>query len=300
MKGQIAIVTQSYKNDYKECKLLCESIDRFAPTIPHFIFVNDEDIELFSDLNYGKHKVYKKSIILPKYLIRLPWKIMGHHFHVSLFTLPVREWIIQQICKLGVFEVIGKEFDVTLNIDSETVLMKPFKINELYQDGKWLMYRVLNINEPSHDDYCNAAYKLLNMTGNMEDINQWNYMNTPVAFVRENVEALLDTIGKGYMGGWKRRLCNTYRFSEYYTYAIFTEHQLKFKNHFITDKHVFPQIDISECSDLEDFNKKVYSSLNKDYTFGLWLQKKDRKRLIGKYLDFKNINRIIKNYWSTH
>lgn len=294
MHNKIAIVTQSYKNDYNECKLLCKSIDKFAPTLSHFIFVNDEDIKIFADLNYARHKVYRKSVILPKYLIRLPWKIMGHHFHVSPFTIPVREWIIQQICKLGIFEVLGEEFDVTLNIDSETVLMKPFNFNEIYNNGKWLMYRVPNVNEPSHEDYCNAAHKLLNIN---EDISKWNYMNTPVAFVRENVEALLKTIGNGYIGGWKRRLCNTYRFSEYYTYAIFTEHKLNLKNHFITDKHVFPQIDISECNDVEDFKQKIHSCLNNDFTFGLWLQKKERKRLACKYLDFNIIEKTIINEW---
>ena len=27
---KIAFITQSYKNDFKECKLLCDSIDRFV------------------------------------------------------------------------------------------------------------------------------------------------------------------------------------------------------------------------------------------------------------------------------
>lgn len=300
MENNIAIITQSYKNDFNECKLLCESIDRFAPSIPHFIFVNDEDIELFQELRYGNHQVLKKSTILPKYLIRIPWKIMGHHFHISLFTIPVREWIIQQICKLGVFDVIGKDFDVALNIDSETVLMKPLKLNNIYNDRKWLMYRVPNVNEPSHDEYCNAAQKLLHITKNIEDFNHWNYMNTPVVFVRENVEALLKTIGKGYLGGWKRRLCNTYRFSEYYTYAIFTEHILRFKNHFITDKHIFPQIDISEYTDKNKFNKRVKLSLENEETIGLWLQKKNRKRLAGKYLNFKDIKEAIYQYWKNN
>lgn len=44
MTQKIAIITQSYKNDYNECKLLCESIDRFSPELDHFIFVNDEDL----------------------------------------------------------------------------------------------------------------------------------------------------------------------------------------------------------------------------------------------------------------
>lgn len=65
MTQKIAIITQSYKNDYNECKLLCESIDRFSPELDHFIFVNDEDIKLFQSLKYGKHKVYKKQ---PSYL----------------------------------------------------------------------------------------------------------------------------------------------------------------------------------------------------------------------------------------
>lgn len=31
MENKVAIITQSYKNDFRECKLLCESIDKFAP-----------------------------------------------------------------------------------------------------------------------------------------------------------------------------------------------------------------------------------------------------------------------------
>lgn len=48
---KLAFITQSYKNDYKECALLCESMDRFLPKeIDHFIFVNDEDYDLFLSL----------------------------------------------------------------------------------------------------------------------------------------------------------------------------------------------------------------------------------------------------------
>lgn len=107
---KLAFITQSYKNDYKECALLCESMDRFLPKeIDHFIFVNDEDYDLFLSLHNEHHIVYKKSTILPWWLIRCPFKVLGHHYHISPITIPVREWIIQQICKLGVFEVIGNE-----------------------------------------------------------------------------------------------------------------------------------------------------------------------------------------------
>ncbi len=298
MRNKVAIITQSYKNDYKECKLLCESIDKFVPSIDHFIFVNDEDIDLFQDLNYGLHHVLKKSTILPWFLIRVPWKMMGHHFHVSPFTIPVREWIIQQICKLGVFEVIGAEYDAVFNIDSETVFMKPFNLSMWKKDGKYLLYRVKNENEPSHDDYCHAAVKLLNWQGSYEDISYFNYMNTPVCFVRENIEKLLHELASNYwMRSWKLALCNTYRFSEYYTYAIYTDKILGLKNHFLIDYHVFPQIDISECAGIDDFKVKMKQVLTSEHSVGLWLQKKDRKLLADKYLDFEELEKVIKEYW---
>lgn len=67
------------------------------------------------------------------------------------------------------------------------------------------MYRVKNVNEPSHDDYCHAAVKLLNWQGTYEDISYYNYMNTPVCFVRENTEKLLREIAKNIgciVGSW--------------------------------------------------------------------------------------------------
>lgn len=80
---KLALVTQSYKNDFRECKLLCESIDRFVPNdIMHFIFVNDEDYQMFKNIENKRHKVYKKGTIMPWFFVRIPWKIMGHHFHI--------------------------------------------------------------------------------------------------------------------------------------------------------------------------------------------------------------------------
>ena len=53
--------------------------------------------------------------------------------------------------------MIGDEYDAVFNIDSETVFMKPFDISMWINNGKYMMYRIINENEPSHDDYCHAA-----------------------------------------------------------------------------------------------------------------------------------------------
>lgn len=67
---KIAFVTQTYKPDFPQCKLLCKSMDLFADSFDHYIFVNDEDFKYFGCLNYGRHHVFKKSTILPWYFIR--------------------------------------------------------------------------------------------------------------------------------------------------------------------------------------------------------------------------------------
>ena len=123
-------------------------------------------------------------------------------------------------------------------------------------------------------------------------------MNTPVCFVRENIKALLAEIRRNYwMKSWKLSLCNTYRFSEYYTYGIYSDKILEMKNHYLINYHVFPQIDISECSDIDDFKARMKDVLSDSQAVGLWLQKKDRKSLSDKYLEFNSIHDAIFDYW---
>lgn len=176
--------------------------------------------------------------------------------------------------------------------------MKPFNSNEWVRNGKFLLYRTPNVNEPSHDEYVKSAIKLLGLQDNPKDIGYWNYMNTPVCFARENTEQLLECIRRNSkLKNWKLALCNTYRFSEYYTYGIFTDRVLNMRNHFVINYHIFPQIDISECSDISDFKEKMEMALKLNHSLGLWLQKKDRKLLESKYLDFGKTEKTIKEYW---
>ena len=83
-----------------------------------------------------------------------------------------------------------------------------------------------------------------------------------------------------------------------FAYAIFTDKLLNMENHFLIDYHVFPQIDISECSGIVEFKEKMKQSLSDDKAVGLWLQKKDRKLLADKYLNFEDIEKVIKESWT--
>lgn len=172
-----AFTTQSYKGDFEECKLLCESIDRFAPDIDHFIFVNDEDWKQFQSLGYGRHLLHKKSECIPWYFFRFPIKLKDHNFWISPFTFPMRGWIYQQICKLAVFDVIDKSYDFVINCDSEAILIKPFKLESVFKDGRFKLFRNTHTEcDPHQWQYTEAIQKFFKNT-----MSQWGGGNGQVS-----------------------------------------------------------------------------------------------------------------------
>ena len=274
----IAFITQTYKPDFNECKMLCRSMDIFANTYDHFIFVNDEDINHFNELNYGRHHVLKKSTILPSYFIRLPFKLLGHHFYVSPFSIPMREWIMQQICKLGVFDVIGDVYDAVFNIDSESVFLKPLDINLLINGGKFRLFRNENTElEVAHADYCRSIDSIFGGTLPRGQVYKYNYMDMPVCFVRTNMKQMLADISKhSIFKNWILALANRYRFSENYLYGNYCVNKLCCRNHFLTNKKIMPVLQADSYCTAEDLYIDFQKALDEG-AVGVVLQKSNRK-----------------------
>jgi len=300
MNKKLAIVTMSFKDDFKECGLLCKSIDIFvSKEIIHYIIVNDEDYKLFQAYNYKQHVIRKKSEILPKWLIRFPFKIAGHRFHISPFTYPVRGWIIQQICKLGVFEIIDKDIDAVLNLDSESVFMRPFDYDHFVKGENYVMFKLKESQlAPADKEFCIAAKRLLRMDNDILSLQQYSYINELVCFERKNLTELLKLIASNNIfGSWRMALCNTYRFSEYYLYGIYVNAILGGRNHFFDDKRIFPHLSIKEYNERESFENKVKDIMQDDKIIGLWLQKTLRKKNSQHYLDFDTKKQVIESFW---
>lgn len=301
----LAIVTQSYRGDFNECRLLCESIDRFVDkSIAHYIFVNDEDYMLFNNGSISnRHIIKKKSTILPKYWFNFPFKILGHKYFISPVTIPVREWIIQQICKLGAFDIIGDSVDAIINIDSETVFMRPFNVNDIYdvRTDKYIFFKESFREEPCHEEYCLASKKILNLPVGLDKLDKFCYMSHPVVFVRENISMLLNEINNNgtFFKNWKNILGNTYRFSEYYLYGIFTDYILNLKRHYIIDEHLFPMIDIRDIKNETMLEDAIHKIMSKPLCLGVWLQKSKRNASGTHYLNYKTIDSIVKKIWTT-
>lgn len=292
---KIAFVTQTYKPDFPQCKMLCKSLDLFASFCEHYIFVNDEDYKFFASLNYGKHHILKKSSILPWYFVRIPFKILGHHFYISPFTMPMREWIMQQICKLGVFEVIGDSYDAVFNIDSESILFKPLDIDVLIKNGKYRMYRTENTSlEVAHSDYCKAINSFFGKAISHDMLYKYNYMDMPVCFERTNLAKMLKEISKkNFFRNWKFALANTYRFSENYTYGNYCVNLLECNNHFLTSKKIIPVLQAYKFQSAEDLYEQLKSlTVNNPECIGVVLQKANRKAKMN-YISADEIEKAI-------
>ena len=296
------IVTQSYKLDYEECVLLCESIDKFVPeNIIHYIFVNDEDLQLFTSLGSKRRVILPKSLVLPQWLFRVPFKILGHHFHVSFLTIPVREWIIQQIVKLGVWEVLDPSIDVFFNIDSEGVFMNYFKEDTYWNDGRLRFYRVHNPQMPSRMDYFKAAKKLLYINESLSEISYYDYMVIPMGFRRDVLSSLCKMIGeKHWSGNWKIALMNTYRFSENYLYALYTSYiaDKNMQKHFIVNNRTFLTLEYMNFFSEEAVRSKVIEILSNSEIQGITFQKKGSKyRDVRSLVSFSFIKQLVYEYW---
>jgi hypothetical protein len=272
---KLAIITTTYRNDLDCCKILCESIDRFVPSdIMHYLFVEDRDVALFRFLGNERRKVYSQNLIKPWWLLRIPFKIKGHNFWMSPFTLPVRGWIMQQVIKLGVFEVLDEQ--VFLCLDSEAFFVKPFNPSVLFKNEKVMMVRHEEYWDwPNTVKYNDSAKKLLKLPEHIILNNR--YMSVQFIF-RKDILMKLSTLLKknSVFRSWKIPLFNRVRLSEYTLYGVFVDEVLGIENtlHYpgqeFLIKYIGPKSYGHDLSRLEEFLDKYVIEKNE---VGMLLQK---------------------------
>src|SRR5689334_12865614 len=104
---RLAFVTPSYHKDFDRCRLLVDSLDRYVPRqYHHYVLVPRRDEKLFQPLNSSRTHVVLQEDVLPFWLRQVK---TAPKFWVSLRSLPVRGWIIQQLVKLNVCAAIDAD-----------------------------------------------------------------------------------------------------------------------------------------------------------------------------------------------
>ena len=127
-----AIITPSYAPDFLRCKLLCRTIDKYSLSpIKHYIIVDQKDRKLFQSLQQINREILTVESVLPWWIKKISLFKNGW---ISLKTLPLRNWIIQQIVKLSIAKYITE--DVLIFVDSDVAFIDYFDVQNFVINNK--------------------------------------------------------------------------------------------------------------------------------------------------------------------
>lgn len=227
-----AFITPSYAPDYELCCLLKRSLSKFNQ-VPHthYIIVETRDIPMFSQLSDETTQIISVESVIPSWIFRFP---LIKWCWFSFRSLPIRNWILQQLVKLSVGLVFREEIFVFL--DSDIALIRPLEINQLVHNGNTRLFRIPEEgNIPSHYPWHRAAAKLLGLP--IQDYFGARYIGHIISWRRDHLLRLYAHIEKKTELPWQLAVSRQWNLSEYILYGVFISEVLKGKSkHFFDDR----------------------------------------------------------------
>ena len=220
-KIDFAIITPSYAPDFERCRLLSWSIQKYvSPSITHYIIVDRRDLLLFRQLQGPNTEILSVESLLPWWIQRIPLLKNGWF---SLKTLPIRNWIIQQIVKILVAEWINQ--DVLVFVDSDTAFVRPFNFESFIRGDQVRLFREPPYDVAAHVKGHQTANQLLGISNvNYPDPG---YIGNVITWRRENVYKLYQKLESISGKGWIETLANSWNLAEYILYGVYVDYFLK-------------------------------------------------------------------------
>ncbi len=223
-KLTFGLITPSFAPDFERCRLLCETREQLLPSsAKHYIVVDKRDLTLFKELSDRSTEILVVEDILPWWIQRIPFLQQGW---VSFKTLPIRNWILQQLVKLSVANVV--EEDILGFVDSDVAFIRAFSYDRFVQNGRVRLYRESNSIPQawqSHRKWYETASKLLGAPAVTYPAP--NFIGDLVTWKRSVVLQLHQHLENRYHRAWIETLASTLHWSEYILYGMFVEHILK-------------------------------------------------------------------------
>ncbi|WP_421853991.1 DUF6492 family protein [Oricola sp.] len=220
-----AIVTASYAPDFERCAVLCETVDRHASGYEcHYLLVDVPDRDLFSRLEGPKRKVITDAELLPWWLRRVPAALSprGRRLWVSPATVPLRGWHVQQLMRIAVAHRL--DVDGLLYCDSDTALVKPFDVNDIWRDGAMRLYGELDgarTAQAEHLVWADHAARALRLPGGAANPN--DYVCSFVSWRRQTVVDMCTHIERVRRRPWASVIGSSRRFSECMLYGAYVD-----------------------------------------------------------------------------
>jgi hypothetical protein len=220
--SKFALVTCSYAPDYERCRLLVESVQQFSQLpLKHYLIVDKRDAALFSTLASPDTEIVTVESLLPRWICRVPG-IKKAWF--SFKTLPVRNWIAQQLVKISFAQNASEP--IIVFADSDVAFIRPFNLSSFCQQDKIRLFRVPEYYSKGFEPWYQSAYQLLGISGYRYGVSRPNFVGNLITWRRENVQAMCDRIEQNSGKSWQETLAGTLAFSEYVLYGTFVDQVL--------------------------------------------------------------------------
>lgn len=207
------MVTPTYLPDLRRCELLVESLDRTNPNISHYLIVDRRDRSAFQHLERGSRRLIDSERILGNWIWRTPGR---KGYWLSFKAPPVRGWIVQQILKIGLIDIVPER--TLVFCDSDTAFFRHFERDDLLVNGKIGLLDVDAVDE-NNRRWTATARRLLGLP--MHDGGYRNHVGNMICWNRETLLAMKHQIESSTGLNWQTALARTLSFSEYMIYGVF-------------------------------------------------------------------------------
>lgn len=227
-----SILTLSYSGDLEVCRMLCASVDRFAPAgIGHRLYTPTQDMPLFAPLANARRSIGSQDRdLLPRWLWKLPMpnprlrdllRLPRRNVYVSPYAAPLRGWIAQQMMKIAA--CADSPTEIIVHVDSDGEFVRPLTTGMLVRpDGRARFRRNPQKSDlETHRKWRDSACRLLGLAPS--SIDAGDYIDFCVVWRRSIVRRMIGRIEEVGGADWRKILARTPDFSEYTLYGLFVE-----------------------------------------------------------------------------
>ena len=138
VETDLVVVTPTYAPDLDLFSDLHDSVLRWFPTeVRHLVVVDDSDVALFRRFEGPRCLVVGVGDVLPRSVRALPLSKLWVNLRRPV--PPLRGWIVQQLVKLAVAELVPER--VVVMADSDLVFIRPVTVDTFVSGGRVRLYR---------------------------------------------------------------------------------------------------------------------------------------------------------------
>lgn len=231
-----AMITASYAPDFERCRLLCETADQHVSGVTHhYILVEQNDLQLFKQLESSRRTVIDERDLLPSWLRAMsdPLSRFRRRVWVSFKTMPLRGWHVQQLRRMAIAEHVAEQ--MLVYCDSDVAFLRPFDCSVFWRDGRMRLFRRDRaLLRPGHEEHViwsrNAGHLLCIES---PPVSPHDYISTLISWRRQTVLDMLRRIEEMSGRNWVEAMAADRRFSECMVYGRYVDEVLAGAGHFL-------------------------------------------------------------------